>query len=108
MTGQNCAAVLAAGNAASVPTYENYGNSAYDLLRGPYYQNWDINLQKLITWDRRYSIQFRADAFNVFNHPNFAVPNATITNINVGTITATSTTPTYQPRLMQFGAKFQF
>lgn len=106
--GQNCQTVLTAGNAASVATYASYGNSEYNMLRGPNYQNWDANLQKLVKWSDRYTLQLRADAFNVFNHPNFGVPNSTITNTNVATITSTSSTPGYAPRLLQFGAEFRF
>jgi hypothetical protein len=55
------------------------------------------------------NVQLRADAFNIFNHPNFAVPNAAISNTaTVGTITSTSGTPSYQARTMEFAVKFSF
>ena len=86
-----------------------YGNSAYDMLRGPRFQDWDINLQKNITFDERYHVQLRADAFNAFNHPNFAVPNANLSNTSTfGTISSISGTPTYEQRTVEFAAKFSF
>lgn len=96
-------------NAAGATTYATYGNSGYDMLRGPRFQNWDMNLQKNILFKERYNVQLRADSFNVFNHPNFATPNAAISNTSsVGTITGISGTPGYEQRTVEFAAKFSF
>jgi hypothetical protein len=68
-----------------------------------------MNLQKNIPFKERYNVQLRADSFNVFNHPNFATPNAAITNTSsVGTITGISGTPAYEQRTVEFAAKFSF
>jgi hypothetical protein len=85
-----------------------YGTSGYDMLRGPLYQDWDLNLKKNTTWGDHYNVQLRADAFNIFNHPNFATPNNNISNSNVGTVTGISGTPSYQARTMEFAVKFNF
>lgn len=104
----NPAAFTAPTNAAGIPGGA-YGNSSYNMLRGPRYQDWDINLQKNILFRERYNIQLRADSFNVFNHPNFGTPNANISNTStVGTITGISGTPSYEPRTVEFAAKFSF
>jgi hypothetical protein len=101
-----CATVYA--QAAGATVYDTYGNSAYDMLRGPAFQDWDMNLQKNIKFNR-YNVQLRADSFNVFNHPNFAVPNSAISNTaTVGTITAIASTPTYEQRTVEFAVKFSF
>jgi hypothetical protein len=107
-SGTNCQNVLTAGNTAGVTTYDSYGTSQYDMLRGPAFQDWDMSLQKNTTWRERYNVQLRADSFNIFNHPNFAVPNAAITNSNAGTITGTSGTPSYEARTLEFAIKFSF
>jgi outer membrane receptor protein involved in Fe transport len=87
----------------------SYGTSGYNMLRGPHYQSWDMSLQKNTTFLEHYNVQLRADAFNIFNHPNFAVPNAAISNTStVGSITSTSGTPSYQARTMEFAVKFSF
>jgi hypothetical protein len=104
----NPAAFTAPTNAAGVPG-GSYGNSGYDMLRGPAFQDWDMNLQKNITLKERYRLQLRADSFNVFNHPNFAVPNSAISNTStVGTITSIASTPTYEQRTLEFAVKFAF
>jgi hypothetical protein len=104
----NPAAFQAPTNAAGIPGGA-YGNSGYDMLRGPRFQDWDMNLQKNIVFKERYKVQLRADSFNVFNHPDFNTPNAAISNTStVGTITSTSSTPSYEARTVEFAAKFSF
>jgi hypothetical protein len=80
------------------------------MLRGPAFQDWDMNLQKNIGFhDGRFHVQLRADAFNVFNHANLNTPNASISNTaSVGTITSVSSTPLYEPRQIEFAGKFVF
>jgi len=88
-------------------TYATYGTSAYNMLWGPHLQNWDMNLAKNTVWKERYTLQLRADSFNIFNHPNFAAPNANITNTStVGTITSIASGS--QSRKIEFGVKFNF
>lgn len=82
-----------------------YGNSAYNMLWGPRYQNWDTAVSKTTQLHEGINLQIRVDAFNVFNHPTFNNPAATITNTKtVGTITSTNGAP----RTLQLGGKFTF
>ena len=75
------------------------------MLWGPHYQNWDMNLMKNITWKERYNLQIRADAFNVFNHPNFGVPSVSISNpASMGVVSST----VGEARTLEFAAKFSF
>jgi hypothetical protein len=104
----NPAAFTAPTNAAGIPGGA-YGNSGYDMLRGPGFQDWDMNLEKNIVFAGRYKVQLRADSFNIFNHPNLGTPNASISNSSsVGTITSISSTPSYEQRTVEFAAKFSF
>ncbi len=90
----------------------NYGNSGYDLLRGPNYTDWDMSLQKNTRFMDRYNVQVRIDAFNVINHPNFSVPNNDITGSNPGQISSTPNppynSPAYEPRTIEAAFKFNF
>ncbi len=91
--------------AFTAPAPFTFGNSAYNPLFGPRYQDWDINLVKSTTIFEKATLQLRADSFNIFNHPNFATPNATVSNPgNFGQITST----TGEPRTVEFGAKLLF
>jgi len=49
-------------------------------------------------------MQFRAESFNIFNHPQFGQPNATIGNGAVGTITSV----VGNPRQMQVALRLAF
>jgi hypothetical protein len=104
----NPAAYAAPTNSAGIPG-GTYGNSGYNMLRGPRFQDWDMNLQKNILFKERYNIQLRADSFNIFNHPNFAPPNAAISNTStVGTVTSISSSPSAEARTVAFAVKFNF
>jgi hypothetical protein len=45
-------------------------------LRGPHFSNFDIGLAKHFRVTESVTLEFRADAFNVFNHTNFELPGA--------------------------------
>lgn len=85
-----------------------YGTSGYNLLRGPGFQDWDMNLKKNTAWHGHYNLQLRADVFNAFNHPNFAVPTSSLTSSNYTKVTSIASTPSYQARTIEFAAKFNF
>ncbi|MDR3701218.1 MAG: carboxypeptidase regulatory-like domain-containing protein [Candidatus Sulfopaludibacter sp.] len=47
------------------------------FMYGPWFQTWDVSLAKRTKIGERQSIEFRAQALNIFNHPNFfLVPNS--------------------------------
>jgi len=69
----------------------------------------DVSLFKNTALSERTSLQFRAEFFNVLNHPNLGSPNATVfssgaINASAGLITTLATTP----RQIQFGMKLIF
>src|SRR5437762_211765 len=61
--------------AFTVPTPGTYGNAGRSSLRGPGLFNVDTSLFKKIPIREGMTLQFRAEAFNVLNHANFAYPN---------------------------------
>jgi hypothetical protein len=83
-----------------------YGTTPRNAFRGPFQQNWDFSLLKKITFLERHDILFRADFFNLFNHPVFRAPSAInlATPATFGQITETA----IPARLIQFGLKYQF
>jgi hypothetical protein len=52
--------------------------SGVNWLYAPGTINFDMSLQKEFSVGERLRFQLRADAFNVFNHPNFSVLNTTL------------------------------
>lgn len=53
-----------------------FGNVGRNVFRGPFQQNWDMALLKNTKISERTSLEFRAEAFNLFNHPSFQSPQA--------------------------------
>jgi len=52
----------------------HFGTEGRNVLLGPAFRQWDFSIVKNTRITERYSLQFRADAFNLLNHPNFANP----------------------------------
>jgi outer membrane receptor protein involved in Fe transport len=50
------------------------GSSPRNAFNGPSYHNFDFSLSKTTPIGDRVKLQFRVDAFNIFNHPNFTNP----------------------------------
>ncbi len=54
------------------PAVGTFGNSATTQIRGPGISNWDIVLMKDLPIKEQIRMQFRAEAYNAFNHTQFA------------------------------------
>jgi len=88
-------------------------------VAGPGFHRLDFSTFKEFPFHDRFRLQFRAEMFNIFNHPNFnapgfggngvvAIPGATdFTNPNFGKIGSTRDAP-YDPRQIQFALKFYY
>jgi len=82
-----------------------FGNSGIGIIRGPDQVNFDVSLLKNIPITERQRVQFRAEFFNIANHPVFGNPTTTRNTPNTfGTITTT----VGNPRLIQFALKYNF
>jgi hypothetical protein len=96
-------------NAFVLPAAGTYGNLGRGVFTGPGLADLDVSLFKNTVLSERTSLQFRAEFFNVLNHPNLGTPNATVfssgaINASAGLITTLATTP----RQIQFGMKLIF
>jgi hypothetical protein len=87
-----------------------FGNAGRNIIEGPGFQDIDLSLSKTTLITETVNIQFRAEAFNLLNHPNFAQPNQTVTSADFGRITATRTArgDLGSSRQIQLGLKLVF
>jgi hypothetical protein len=80
------------------------GPAYYDNLRSPGLSTTDFSLFKEFSTYRMLKVQFRAEAFNVFNHVQFGSPDTKVTDTSFGAITSQANSP----RQIQFGLKLLF
>jgi hypothetical protein len=73
-------------------------------LIGPNFKSVDLSLLKNFRLSEGWRLQFRAEAFNAFNHPNFQIPINLLDNSNVGRVTSTAN----EGREFQFALKLLF
>ncbi len=88
----------------SYPAAGESGTSGRNAFTGPWYTNMDLALYKSFSVRERRSIQFRVEAFNLFNVPHFGLPDTRLSSSNFGKITSTAGIP----RSLQIGLRFQF
>lgn len=95
---------------AAQMTPGQFGNSGRNILRGPGFQNWDITLLKTFLIRENVRLQFRAESFNAFNHPNFTSLNTTVAFDAAGNPAAGfgGVNAAGPGRVMQFGLKLLF
>ena len=67
-----------------VPGPGRFGNSGRNILRGPGFSQFDLALRKGFQLTEGRKITFGAEAYNLFNHPNFAVPSNTQSPLTLG------------------------
>jgi hypothetical protein len=79
------------------------GNAGRAPIVGPGIQNWDLGIYKNFPFKERYRVQFRAEMFNAFNHPNFGDPNTAFGTKTFGQISSAA-----PGRVIQFALKFYF
>jgi len=87
-----------------VPRQFTFGNSGRNILFGPGRVNFDYSVFKDFTFSERFKLQYRAEFFNLFNTPQFDLPNSSIGNPNAGTITSI----VGNPRQVQMALRFAF
>jgi hypothetical protein len=112
----------------ALPAQGTYGNAGRNILLGPGYFNTNLSLMKDFPFTETRYLQFRAEFFNTFNHPNFIGISSSGLTVNAPTempIDPVSGQPQTQtgalnlsqtgqiqnafaPRQVQFALKFYF
>jgi hypothetical protein len=106
MLGTHCGAVavhtgcLSSGQFAAVASKTNpsgqadFGNTQPNSFRGPGYFSTAAQIGKAITITENTHFEIGADAYNLFNHTNLAVPSSNVGGSGFGLISSTVSSPT--------------
>lgn len=106
--------------AFAVPAPGTFGNAGNGLVRAPIVWQTDIALAKTVRVTERVSLEFTAQAFNIFNHDQYADPQIDFSNGNFGQINslvnfnsnndsfAPDNVGSGTPRQFQFAVKLAF
>jgi hypothetical protein len=80
-----------------------FGNEGRDVERGPAFTDFDASLTRTFALTETWRLQFRAEGFNIANHPNLGLPVADLNSPNFGQILSAGSA-----RLTQFALKLAF
>ena len=89
--------------AFAFPPFGSFGDAGRNKLDGPGFVNFNTSLLKTTKLREGLDLQFRAEAFNLFNHPNFNLPDNFLGSPTFGQILSAQS-----PRHIQFGLKLLF
>ena len=80
-----------------------FGNEGRNNVIAPSFKNLDVVVSRVFVIRERLAIQFRAEAFNAFNHPNLDAPNQTVDGSAFAAVPVAEAA-----RQLQFGLKIKF
>jgi hypothetical protein len=87
----------------TTPQSNSFGNVGRNTLIGPGTFNIDFAAHKVFFFGERFKFQYRAEFFNLLNHPQFNNPDTILTDSTFGQITSAR-----DPRIMQMALKLIF
>jgi len=67
-------------NAFATPAVDTWGNLGRNIARGPGYYEIDTALQRDMPITERLKLEFRAEAFNLLNHPIYGDPDSDVSD----------------------------
>jgi outer membrane receptor protein involved in Fe transport len=99
-----CAPPLVADATPGDTSATGFGDTPIVVGYGPGQFNWDIAITKRTAVTEGSYLEFTAQFFNTFNHPQFSNPNTTASSGAFGIISSTAV----GPRIIQLGLKYNF
>jgi hypothetical protein len=90
-------------NAFSAPAYGFFGDAKNGTIRGPSYTSLNVSLYKTFPLHDRLNLQFRAEAFNALNHPNFKNVDTGLGDGSYGQVNSAG-----DPRILELALKLSF
>jgi len=85
------------------PAFGFFGNCGVGIIRGPGENTWNMALFKTFPIKERAKLQFRAEFFNIWNHPSFSQLSTGIGSGNFGAVTTA-----LEPRIVELALRFDF
>jgi hypothetical protein len=100
-------------SAFTAPSPYTFGNAGRNILTGPGLISWNFALTRKFQFKEARALEFRAEVYNLLNHPNFDIPVRDLASPNFGQILNTlppTSGPTAggagDPRQVQFGLRY--
>jgi hypothetical protein len=90
-------------NAFTQPAAFTFGSSGRGLVRGDGVINFDLSILKNFAVSEQKQVQFRAELFNAFNHPNFLLPGTVLGRPGFGVVSTAN-----PGRSIQLGLRLTF
>jgi len=95
--------------AFAAPAPGQFGSEGRNVLTGPGFTNLDFALVKTIPLHaEKHRLQLRGEFFNLFNHPNFDIPNHTFGAPTFGQVLSANAYGDKPPRQIQVGLRYAF
>jgi hypothetical protein len=91
-------------SAFPTPAQYTFGNAGRNILVGPGFHDVDLGLSRTISLFEHTSLEVRAEAFNLFNTPQFGLPNATLNQSTTAVISSVLN----PQREIQFAGRIRF
>jgi hypothetical protein len=90
--------------AFAIQPFGSFGNAGRNVVMGPGVIAWDFSALKNFKVHEAQQLQFRFEAFNLPNHPNWDMPGFLVDRVDFGKVRGTRT----PMRELQFGLKYVF
>lgn len=85
-----------------------FGDSPVGAVTGPGTQEVSLSIYRSFSYKERASLRIGASATNLFNHPNYGLPNLSLGTSAFGVISSLQAAEDTGPRAIQLGARFTF
>jgi outer membrane receptor protein involved in Fe transport len=85
-----------------------FGTARRNSVIGPRFVNFDMSLTRNIRITEHSALQLRAEVFNIFNHPNFDVPDRIYDSPTFGSLNSANAYGNRPPRQTQLGIRYSF
>jgi hypothetical protein len=106
------------GASSTFTGYNALSSQTRNQYRGPHYFDIDMNLYRTFSFGEQRKLKIGVQAFNVFNHPNFGLPDSGMGDATFGQILGMASAPTSpygsflgfdsSVRVVQLSGKFVF